>query len=145
MFTLALALLIGSVLAGGLACSRTSSDGPEGVADAFADAYFRLADQQRAKEYTAFGAAKMLDEEIRQVSEVRKTGYTPQKAGIAVTVSRGAKSKRGERVRFDYTIRYADEGGSTEKHADIELGQVHGKWRVVRVGLTGAKPKPSSS
>ena len=47
-------LLVGLL---GLGCDRPEPGSPELVADAFVDAYFRHADQERAKQYTAFGAS----------------------------------------------------------------------------------------
>ena len=116
-------------------------DSPEAVADAFVDAYFRLADQEKAKPYTAFGASKMLDNELKDVRAVRSDGYGPKEANINVVCERGARTMRGAKVRFDYTLRYRTTNrGESLKHADIELAEVHGVWKVVRVGLTKEIP-----
>ena len=37
-------------------CNRAEVGSPEAVADAFCEAYFREADQEKAKQFTAFGA-----------------------------------------------------------------------------------------
>ena len=141
--------LAGAALALALVgCDRPAEGSPEAVADAFADAYFRRADQEKAKEFTAFTASKVLDEEIRQVADVRRSGYTPAAAGIGVTVKRGKRTARGARVRFDYAITYEGRDAPVTKHADVELSMVHGKWKVVRIGLAheGAPaPAPSAS
>jgi hypothetical protein len=127
-------LLLAGAL-GALGCDRHEAGSPEGVADAFTDAYFRQANQEKAKEYTAFGATKMLEQEIEEVRALRESGYTPSEAALEVGVERGARSQRDERVRFDYTLRYLSPQGVAVKHADIELAQVHGEWKVVRVGI----------
>jgi hypothetical protein len=117
-------------------CARNEAGGsPEAVADSFAAAYFVRADQQRAKQYTAFGATKMLDQEIAETKSLRDSGYTPSEAALDVNVTRGARSSRGERVRFDYLVRFS--GGGT-KHADVELARVSGEWKVVRVAVANA-------
>ena len=99
---------------------------------AFCDAYFREADQEKAKQFTAFGATKMLDDELREVRSVREGGYTPKDAQLEVEIERGERTTRGDRVRFDYVIRFEDQ----LKHADIELAKVHDDWKVVRIGLS---------
>jgi hypothetical protein len=126
------------------ACGKPEAGSPEAVADQFAHAYFGLADQQKAKKFTAFGATKMLEREIAEVRDVRQDGYTPGAANIDVGFERGQRSQRGERVRFDYVIRYQDRDGAQEKHADIELALVEGAWKVVRVGLAN-KTAPAAS
>lgn len=131
MIAAALALLLW-----GSSCDRVEAGSPEAVADAFADAYFRRADQEKAKEYTAFGATKMLDQEIAEVRGVRGDGYDPAAAQLDVAVERGQRSTRDHRVRFDYLVTYRSEAGEQQKHADIELSQVDGAWKVVRVGLS---------
>jgi len=125
-------------------CDRVEPGSPEAVADAFVDAYFRRADQVKAKEYTAFGATKLLDAEIAQVKQVRQSGYTPTDASIDVAAERGERSMRGERVRFDYVIRYKGRDGEQRKHADIELAEVQGQWKVVRIALSN-NPAPAAS
>jgi hypothetical protein len=104
------------------------------VADAFVHAYFQLADQEKAKQYTAFGATKMLDDELAEVRALRKGGYGPAEADVGVVVERRARSSRGHRVRFDYAIRYGAAPG-IEKRADVELAEVQKEWKVVRVGI----------
>jgi hypothetical protein len=113
------------------------------VGDAFVDAYFRRADQEKAKQYTAFGATKMLEREIAEVKEVRDTGYMPGDAALGVEAERGARTKRGDRVRFDYLLRFRGQDGSEQvKHADVELADVEGSWKVVRLGVSDeAAPK----
>jgi hypothetical protein len=117
------------------ACNRPAAGSPEAVADAFADAYFRHADQKKAKPLTAFGARKMIERELIDVEAVRDTGYTPNRAGLAVEARRGARSMRRDRVRFDYTLSYPGAEGRAEKHVDIELAKVHDEWKVVRVTM----------
>ncbi len=114
------------------ACAKPDASGPEAVADAFCDAYFVHADQHKAKQFSAFGASKMLDREIGDVKPLRDAGYTPSEASLEVSAVRGARSARDERVRFDYTIRVGD---SAAKHADVELAKVQGDWKVVRVAV----------
>jgi hypothetical protein len=126
------ALLAWLAIAG---CKDDSAASPEAVADAFCEAYFRQANQEKAKEYTAFGATKMLDQEIADVRALRESGYTPSEAENEVGVSRGERTQRDERVRFDYTLRYRGPTGVAVKHADIELAKVHGEWKVVRIGV----------
>jgi hypothetical protein len=132
------ASLLIALLAGGVVgCNRPADGSPEKVADAFVDAYFRRADQEGAKQFTAFGASRMLDQEIAEVQQLRKEGHTPSEAQIEVAVERGPRTTRDERVRFDYTLRF----GEAVKHADIELAKVDEVWKVVRVGL-GDEPAP---
>lgn len=127
-------------------CKQDSPGSPEAIADAFAQAYFVEANQEKAKEYTAFGATKMLDQEIADVGPLRESGYTPNAASLNVSAKRGDRSMRGKRVRFDYVIRYRSADGSERrKHADIELADVEGAWRVVRLGLEKAGARPPSA
>lgn len=126
---LSLALLI-AVPAGG--CKKPD-DTPEGVADSFVEAYFRQMDQQRAKEFTALGATRMLEAELKDVQEVRKDGYEP--GSVAVAVRRGESARRDERIRIPYQIEIATEGGKQLREADIELTRIDGMWKVVRVGI----------
>ncbi len=126
----ALCLAVSAPLAG---CAKQGA--PEQVADAFADAYFRHADQEKAKEYTALGATEMMDEELRGVAQLRKDGYTPTEAGADVTVRRGEPTRREQRVRVPYEIVVKAEGAETIRDADVELASIRGAWKVVRVGL----------
>ena len=108
----------------------------EHVADAFAEAYFEHADQEKAKEYTALGATSMLDEELRSVEKIRKDGYTPGAGALGdIRVHRGASTPRDQRIRVPYevTVRYEDV--ETVRDADVELAQIDGAWKVVRVGV----------
>ena len=125
--TLALTLALGG-------CKK--KDGAEAVADAFAEAYFEHADQEKAKEYTALGATAMLDEELRAVEKIRKEGYTPSDGALGdIRVHRGASSTRDQRVRFPYEVTVHAEGVETVRDADVELTQIQGAWKVVRVGV----------
>jgi hypothetical protein len=124
-------------------CSKAR--GPEEVADAFVDAYFVRADQEKAKEFTALGATKMLESELRDVAQVRKEGYDPAESRGQVLVRRGESSLREQRVRFPYQITIRADGAETVRNADVELAQIQGGWKVVRVGLEGAAsavPRP---
>jgi hypothetical protein len=134
VFRVAIAALALAVALGG--CSKKGA--PEQVADSFADAYFRLADQEKAKEFTALGATEMLDAELRSVAQIRKDGYTPSEAaGSEVTVRRGEPTAREQRLRFPYEIKVQlPDGESSIRDADIELTQIQGAWKVVRVRLT---------
>jgi len=109
---------------------------PEQVADAFVEAYFRHADQEKAKEYTALGATEMLEKELQDVAQLRKDGYTPAEAGADVRVHRGEPTKRDQRVRFPYEIEVRSESGQTTREADVELASIRGTWKVVRLGLS---------
>jgi hypothetical protein len=112
------------------------ADTPEAVADAFAEAYFRRMDQEKAKEYTALGASAMLDKELRDVSQIRKEGYNPSQARSEVQVERGEPTQREQRIRFPYRITIKAESVEPSlSDADVELAQIHGAWKVVRVGL----------
>ena len=141
LFSLIATLLL--LLGAQAACNRTEAGSPEAVADAFADAYFRRADQQAAKAYTAFGASSMLDRELADVKRVREQGYSPTDAQLSVSYQRGDRSKRNERVRFSYTLKY--QSGALTKYADIELSLVQGSWKVVRVAVANHPPIPASS
>jgi hypothetical protein len=114
----------------------TKQGAPEQVADAFVDAYFRHADQEKAKEYTALGATEMLERELRDVAQLRKDGYTPtEAAGGDIQVHRGESSRRDQRIRFSYEIMVKNENVQTVRDADVELASIRGGWKVVRVGL----------
>lgn len=110
-------------------------DGAEQVADAFAEAYFQRADQEKAKEYTALGATQMLADELREVEKLRKDGYMPSDAALDIRVSRGPSSPREQRIRFPYEVTVRSEGVETIRDADVELAQIQGAWKVVRVGV----------
>lgn len=114
----------------------TRKEGAEQVADAFTEAYFQRADQEKAKEYTALGATQMLDEELRAVEKIRKDGYTPSEAALGdIRVHRGDVTPRDQRIRFQYEIIVRFEGVETVRDADVELTQLQGTWKVVRVGV----------
>jgi hypothetical protein len=130
---LAALLVAGTLAVSAPACSKPGS--PEQVADAFAEAYFRRMDQEKAKEFTALGASAMLDEELRSVAEIRKEGYSPGEGGAEVTIRRGESTPRDQRVRIPYEIVIKSEGAESTKDADIELTKIDGTWKVVRVGL----------
>jgi len=132
---------VGLLLALSGGCARTEPGSPEAVADAFADAYLGHADQPRARQYTAFGATKMLDEEVAATRAIRGSNFNPSDVNFDVALVRGERTSRGERVRFDYTLRFK---GGVEKHADVELTKVDGEWKVVRVSV-GDSPAPSGS
>ena len=77
----------------------TRKEGAEQVADAFTEAYFQHADQEKAKEYTALGATLMLDDELRAVEKIRKDGYTPSEAAPGdIRVRRGEAPTRDQRI-----------------------------------------------
>lgn len=120
-------------------CKQKS--GPEQVADAFTEAYFQHADQEKAKEYTALGATQMLDEELRAVEKIRKEGYTPSEGGLgSIQVHRGPSTTREQRIRFPYEVVVRTEGVETTRDADVELTQIDGAWKVVRVGVKQRAP-----
>ena len=113
-----------------------NKDAPESVADAFAVAYFEHADQEKAKEYTALGATVLLDDELRAVEKIRKDGYTPGSGALGdIHVHRGASATRDQRIRFPYEVTVRYEGVETVRDADVELAQIQGAWKVVRVGV----------
>ncbi len=114
------------------ACNAPAPGTPEAVADAFADAYFGHADQEHAKQFSALGATKMLEDEAAETRAVRNSSYTPSEANLNVKVVRGQRSSRDERLRFEYTVTFQ---GGVEKRADIELSRLEGVWKVVRVGV----------
>ena len=123
-------------------CSDTGS--PEQVADAFAEAYFRRMDQEKAKEYTALGATAMLDKELNDVAQIRKDGYTPSEAAASVILRRGEAVRRDQRIRFPFEVVIRADGGETVRDADIELTHIGGVWKVVRVGLKAREPSAAS-
>lgn len=129
--------LIPLVLALWAAFSGCAKQGaPEQVADAFVEAYFRHADQEKAKEYTALGATEMLDRELREVAPLRKDGYTPVEAGGGdVEVRRGTSTMREQRIRFPYEIKVKNGAATTVRDADVELASIRGAWKVVRLGV----------
>ena len=109
---------------------------PEQVADAFVEAYFHRMDQERAKEFTALGATEMLEKELKDVAAVRKEGYNPGDApGADVSFHRGLPTSRDERVRVPYEIVVTTGGTESVRDADVELANIRGVWKVVRVGL----------
>jgi hypothetical protein len=130
--SLAASAILFSITLGG--CSKQGA--PEAVADAFVDAYFRHADQEKAKEYTALGASEMLEKELGEVAQLRKDGYTPSEAGGGdVKVRRGESHTRDQRIRVPYEIVVRTDGEETVRDADVELANIHGTWKVVRLGL----------
>jgi len=129
------AVVVGSLVSVSVVIGCSSAGAPEEVADAFADAYFRRMDQEKAKEFTALGASAMLDEELRSVAEVRKDGYSPAEEASEVTIRRGESVPRDQRVRVPYEIVIKSDGSESIKDADVELTRISGTWKVVRVGL----------
>lgn len=137
--------LIAMILAGSalwIGCSREGS--PEQVADAFADAYFKEMNQEKAKQFTALGATAMLDKELVDVAEVRKGGYVPADAHESVTLKRGEPSSREHRIRYPYEVVVRAGDAETVREADVELSQIQGVWKVVRIGIASRDPKPAS-
>lgn len=134
------AFLLLVALAAAPGCKKAPPSTPEAVADAFVEAYFRQMDQQRAKEFTALGATKMLETELKEVQEVRKDGYEP--ASVAVTVHRGESAPRDERIRIPYEIDIQTDSGSVVRDADVELTRIDGAWKVVRVGVKARDTTP---
>jgi hypothetical protein len=123
---LALATLVG--------CAKQGA--PEQVADAFVDAYFRRADQERAKEFTALGATEMLDKELKDVAQLRKQDYnTGETSGAEVSFHRGQPTRRDERIRVPYEIVVKAGGAESIRDADVELANIRGAWKVVRLGM----------
>jgi hypothetical protein len=121
-------------------CTKEGS--PEAIADAFVDAYFVQADQEKAMEFTALQATRMLEDELREVAQVRKDGYNPNEARGEIQVRRGDPVHRDHRIRFPYQITIRSDGVETAQVADIELTQLQGGWKVVRVGMARAPEKP---
>ncbi len=130
--TLRIAALVVSVAL--LGCAKKGS--PEAVADGFVDAYFLHMDQERAKEFTALGATEMMDKELGDVAQIRKDGYSPADAAPEMSVKRGPPTPRDQRMRYPYEI-HVKSGSSPEvvRDADVELAQIDGSWKVVRVAL----------
>jgi hypothetical protein len=127
--------------AAGIGCRDQGS--PEAVADAFVDAYFVQVDQEKAKEFTALGATKMLEDELREVAQVRDKDHNPIEARGDVTVTRGEPVMRDQRIRFPYQIAVRADAAETTQQADIELTRIQGGWKVVRVGLSrGPQARP---
>jgi len=122
-----------TLLAVAAAGCKKPENTPERVADSFVEAYFRQMDQQRAKEFTALGATRMLESELKDVEEVRKGGYEP--GSVSVAVRRGEPAPRDERIRIPYEIEIETEAGKQVRDADVELTQIDGLWKVVRVGI----------
>lgn len=124
-----------------LGCKAKGS--PEAVADAFVEAYFVQVDQEKAKEFTALGATRMLEDEIREVAQVRKEGYSPTEARGDLSVNRGEPVTREQRIRYPYQIKVSADGVETIQEADVELTQIQGGWKVVRVAVVrGERPPP---
>jgi hypothetical protein len=129
-------MLVAVVLAASTLAGCAKQGAPEQVADAFVEAYFRRADQERAKEFTALGATEMLDKELKDVAQVRKQDYSAgETVGAEVSYHRGAPSKRDERVRVPYEIVVKIAGAETVRDADVELANIRGVWKVVRLGM----------
>jgi hypothetical protein len=122
-----------------LAACGAKSGSPEAVADAFADAYFRQMDQEKAREFTALGASTMLETEIAAVAKIRKDGYGPAEAASEVAVHRGPSTPRDQRIRVPYEIHVRVDGHDDVREADVELAKLEGGWKVVRVAV---KPHP---
>jgi len=135
----AIALIV--ALSGATGCKKAAPNTPEGVADSFVEAYFRQMDQQRAKEFTALGATRMLEAELKEVQDVRRDGYAP--GSVEVAVHRGQPVLRDERIRIPYEIEIATEGGKQVRDADVELSRIDGAWKVVRVGVKSRDVTPA--
>ncbi|MFO0592102.1 MAG: hypothetical protein U0441_31455 [Polyangiaceae bacterium] len=138
----AAAALLLVALAAAPGCKKSAPSTPEGVADAFVEAYFRQMDQQRAKEFTALGATKMLETELKEVQDVRKDGYEP--ASVNVAVHRGESAPRDERIRIPYEIDIQTDSGTVVRDADVELARIDGAWKVVRVGVKARDAAPQT-
>ena len=70
------------------------------------------------------------------LAQLRRDGYTPAEAGGGdVKVHRGESARRAERIRFPYEIVVRNGETETVRTADVELANIHGAWKVVRLGL----------
>ena len=88
-----------------------------------------------AKRFTAFGATKMLERELAEVEKVRKSGYLPTEAQLQVAATRTSRKTRGQRVAFDYELKFANSEGEETRNAQIEVAEVAGDWKVVLLVL----------
>ena len=77
----------------------------------------------------------MLEDEIGRVAQLRKDGYGPAEAGGQVTLKRGEPVPRDQRVRVPYEVTVQVDSTQTIRDADVELTQIGGVWKVVRIGL----------
>ena len=106
-------------------CTR----GPEQVADRFVDLYFVETDQVRARQLASGLAGSKLDDEIKLVTEVRRT-VDPEANKPTVFYVRRSMRVQGERANatYDITVQYG--GDQTHKNAMVSLERIGDAWRV---------------
>ena len=113
------------LLIGAAGCAGT----PEKVGDKFVDLYFVETDQAGAKPLTTGLAEKKLDDELKLVSEVRKTvdGNAPKPSVFYTRRSLRADGEHAN-ITYDLTIRFG--GDETRKNAMLSLERKDEGWRV---------------
>jgi hypothetical protein len=111
------------VLVGG--CGR----GPADVADKFVDLYFVETDQARARGLSSGLAEKKLDDEIKLVTDIRRT-VDPEAQKPTVFYKRRELRVEGERANatYDVTVQFGHD--ETPKNAMVSLERIAGEWRV---------------
>jgi hypothetical protein len=137
--------IAGRALLLALACAGCGR-GPDKVADRFVDLYFVETDQVRARELASGLAAKKLDDEIKLVTDVRRT-VDPDAAKPTVFYTRHELRVQGDRANatYDVTVQYG--GDLTRKNAMVSLERIGGAWRVanftVAEGHLPPRPEPT--
>ncbi len=82
----------------------------------------------------------MLVDELREIEKLRKDGYTPSEAALGdIRVNRGPRRPRAAHP-LPYEVIVRTEGVETVRDADVELAQIQGAWKVVRVGVKQRAP-----
>jgi hypothetical protein len=123
-----------------LACSAVLSCGdgaPKNsagsVADRFVDLYIIEIDQHRALAFTTGSARQRIEDEIKEVAQVRSTGYSAGAAKPRVFYERTKLSvdKKAGRARAVYDVKLEQSGVEARRHVLVSLhSHEGGAWRV---------------
>lgn len=103
--------------------------GPAEVADKFVDLYFVETDQARARGLASGLADKKLEDEVKLVTEIRRT-TDPEAQKPTVFYHRRDLRVEGDRANatYDVTVQYGHD--ETAKNAMVSLERMAGEWRI---------------
>lgn len=104
---------------------------PKGVAEKFIEEYFVYVDQEKALPFTMGLAKVKIEEQIKEVTKVRKRG---EKLGLMLadveyTFVKEMSVRKGIKG-FEYKLDIQGEGFSQKRNVIISVSQKNDKWLV---------------
>lgn len=130
-----------------LACSGKPSNTPVAVAERFLDLYFVEIDQEKALPLVTGLAKEAIEDELREVAQIRQDGYGPSeakgKAYYQKTYASEDPAGGSARLIYDLTMEHGQgESGRTYRHVLLSLRKEEGAWKVASFTVReGASPK----